>query len=101
MFFTTTNGSLSRTQFEGYFTSLDKMNRTCWADLIHSRLMMSIRGHIQNPLKDKVSGCVIHLLYLFAEHNSSMMPKNFGIPRFVRWNLVEISSTIGKNVVEQ
>ncbi|XP_026396293.1 glutamic acid-rich protein-like [Papaver somniferum] len=61
--------------------------------------MDSIRKHIASPLK--VNGCMVYLLYWFAEHNNSMTPSNEqGFPRFLRWVISDISNTIEKDINE-
>ncbi|XP_026385106.1 nucleolar transcription factor 1-B-like [Papaver somniferum] len=73
----------------------NKMKKTNWPVRIHKYLMDSIRIHIDSPLK--VNGC----MYLFAEHNNSMMPINEqGFPRFLRWVISDMSNTIEKDINE-
>ncbi|XP_026450696.1 acidic leucine-rich nuclear phosphoprotein 32 family member B-like [Papaver somniferum] len=57
--------------------------------------MDNIRKHIDLPLR--VNGC----MYWFTEHNNSMTPSNEkGFPRFLRWVISDISTTIEKYVNE-
>ncbi|KAK9286679.1 hypothetical protein L1049_015080 [Liquidambar formosana] len=65
---------------------LESMNTYEWSGAIHSCLMASIEKSYASP--EKVTGCVIALLFWLCEHTTIVEPdREDEFPRFLKWNL--------------
>ncbi|GMP53512.1 hypothetical protein CsSME_00018958 [Camellia sinensis var. sinensis] len=72
--------------FMKYLKDIDKMKSYDWCDTTKQHLTKSIERNINQI--DKVSGCVMVILYWICEHTSTIKPnaKN-AIPKFAKWNI--------------
>ncbi|CAL5322637.1 unnamed protein product [Camellia sinensis] len=84
--------------FMKYLEDIDKMKSYDWCDAAKQHLTKSIERNINQI--DKVSGCVMVILYWICKHTSTIKPnaKN-AIPRFAKWNITCLGTEIGKFIL--
>ncbi|GMP88103.1 hypothetical protein CsSME_00040206 [Camellia sinensis var. sinensis] len=71
---------------------LDTLRHYDWTATIRNTLIGSLNEMHNRP--EKVTGCVISLLFLICEHSNIITPERPNVtPRFCRWN---IAAAVGK-----
>ncbi|XP_026377787.1 uncharacterized protein LOC113272096 [Papaver somniferum] len=74
-------------------TGIKNFKECILADLIHSFLEKKINQNYNTP--EDITGCVVYLLLLYAEHTHLVkpvtLPDDRYLPRAARWNIKEIS----------
>ncbi|KAL7171491.1 hypothetical protein ACSBR2_036196 [Camellia fascicularis] len=91
LFFATT-GKYIGWAFVRVIDKLDTLQHYDWSATIRNTLIGSLNEMHNRP--EKVTGCVIALLFLICEHSNIVAPERPDVtPRFCRWN---IAAVIGK-----
>ncbi|KAI3953602.1 hypothetical protein MKW92_024101 [Papaver armeniacum] len=93
LFFTTKDAHKLKEKYFGLVDDLEKSKNVSWLDLIHSFLEKKINQNYNTP--EDITGCVVYLLLLYAEHTHLVkpltLPNDRYLPRAARWNIKEIS----------
>ncbi|CAL5334307.1 unnamed protein product [Camellia sinensis] len=86
--------------FMKYLEDIDKMKSYDWCDAAKQHLRKSIERNINQI--DKVSGCVMVILYWICEHTSTIKPnaKN-AIPIFVKWNITCLGQKLASSSLQE
>ncbi|THG14400.1 hypothetical protein TEA_014838 [Camellia sinensis var. sinensis] len=86
--------------FMKYLEDIDKMKSYDWCDAAKKHLTKSIERNINQI--DKVSGCVMVILYWICEHTSTIKPnaKN-AIPRFAKWNITCLGQKLASSSLQE
>ncbi|GMP61073.1 hypothetical protein CsSME_00023682 [Camellia sinensis var. sinensis] len=86
--------------FMKYLEDIDKMKSYDWCDAAKQQLKKSIERNINQI--DKVSGCVMVVLYWICEHTSTIKPnaKNT-IPRFAKWNITCLGQQLASSSLQE
>ncbi|GMP69898.1 hypothetical protein CsSME_00028982 [Camellia sinensis var. sinensis] len=67
-----------------YVDNLDAMKTYDWTGVIRSSLMSLVRDFYRTP--EKVTGCVVALMYWLCEHSTIISPVSaVAFPRFLKW----------------
>ncbi|XP_026398730.1 uncharacterized protein LOC113294552 [Papaver somniferum] len=89
----TDNAHKLKEKYFGLVDDLEKSKNVSWPDLIHSFLEKKINQNYNTP--EDITGCVVYLLLLYAEHTHLVkpvtLPDDRYLPRAARWNIKEIS----------
>ncbi|XP_028106391.1 uncharacterized protein LOC114305498 [Camellia sinensis] len=91
LFFATTGEHIGWA-FVRVIDKLDTLQQYDWSATIRNTLIASLNEMHNKP--EKVTGCVVALLFLICEHSNIIAPERPDVtPRFCRWN---IASAVGK-----
>ncbi|KAL7168943.1 hypothetical protein ACSBR2_034050 [Camellia fascicularis] len=91
LFFTTTSEHIGWA-FVHVINKLDTLRQYDWTATIRNTLIGSLNKMHNRP--EKVTGCVVALLFLICEHSNIVTPERPNVtPRFCRWN---IGAAVGK-----
>ncbi|XP_028096747.1 uncharacterized protein LOC114296636 [Camellia sinensis] len=91
LFFATTGEHIGWA-FVSVIDKLDTLQQYDWSATIRNTLIGSLNEMHNKP--EKVTGCVVALLFLICEHSNIIAPERPDVtPRFCRWN---IASAVGK-----
>ncbi|KAL7210021.1 hypothetical protein ACSBR1_031570 [Camellia fascicularis] len=91
LFFATTGEHISWA-FVRVIDKLDTLRHYDWTATIRNTLIGSLNEMHNRP--EKVTGCVVALLFLICEHSNIVTPERSNVtPRFCRWN---IGAVVGK-----
>ncbi|KAI3887068.1 hypothetical protein MKW92_002746 [Papaver armeniacum] len=100
LFFTTKDAHKLKEKYFGLVDDLEKSKNVSWPDLIHSFLENKINQNYNTP--EDITGCVVYLLLLYAEHTHLVqplaLPDDRYLPRAARWNIKEISAEFLKDM---
>ncbi|CAL5325963.1 unnamed protein product [Camellia sinensis] len=86
--------------FIKYLEDIDKIKSYDWCDVAKQQLTKSIERNINQI--DKVSGCVMVILYWICEHTSTIKSnaKN-AISRFAKWNITCLGQKLASSSLQE